>query len=185
MIKRARGNSRLEVSTIGFGCIGLSHAYGLDVDEQDGIDLIRSAVDLGVTFFDTAQVYGPFTNEKLVGKAQTPVRGEVVIATKFGFSFDGSHSTGLDSRPEHIRSTVEDSLRRRRALRGGPRGDHRGGRSGRHHSRSVSGAHATLDQPLNQIRGLSRLLGASVSRSRVTASDPGPNEATWTTKPAD
>jgi aryl-alcohol dehydrogenase-like predicted oxidoreductase len=112
MIKRNLGTSGLEVSAIGLGCMGLSHAYGLDVDEQDGIALIRAAVDLGVTFFDTAQVYGPFTNEELVGKALAPVRERVVIATKFGFSFDGSRSTGLDSRAAHIRSTVEDSLRR-------------------------------------------------------------------------
>jgi aryl-alcohol dehydrogenase-like predicted oxidoreductase len=112
MITRNLGASGLEVSTIGLGCMGLSHAYGLDIAEQDGIDLIGAAVDLGVTFFDTAQVYGPFVNEELVGKALAPVRDQVVIATKFGFSFDGSHSTGLDSRPEHIRSTVEDSLRR-------------------------------------------------------------------------
>ena len=112
MITRTLGASGLEVSAIGLGCMGLSHAYGLDIAEQDGIDLIGAAVDLGVTFFDTAQVYGPFVNEELVGKALAHVRNQVVIATKFGFSFDGSRSTGLDSRPEHIRSTVEDSLRR-------------------------------------------------------------------------
>jgi aryl-alcohol dehydrogenase-like predicted oxidoreductase len=112
MITRTVGASGLEVSAIGPGCMGLSHAYGLDIAEQDGIDLIGAAVDLGVTFFDTAQVYGPFVNEELVGKALAAVRDQVVIATKFGFSFDGSRSTGLDSRPEHIRSTVEDSLRR-------------------------------------------------------------------------
>jgi aryl-alcohol dehydrogenase-like predicted oxidoreductase len=112
MITRTLGASGLEVSAIGLGCMGLSHAYGLDIAEQDGIDLIGAAIDLGVTLFDTAQVYGPFTNEELVGKALGPVRDQVVIATKFGFSFDGSRSTGLDSRPEHIRSTVEDSLRR-------------------------------------------------------------------------
>jgi aryl-alcohol dehydrogenase-like predicted oxidoreductase len=112
MIKRTLGSSRLEVSAIGLGCMGLSHGYGPAVDQQDGIAIIRAAVDLGVTFFDTAQVYGPFTNEELVGKALAPVREQVVIATKFGFSFDGSRSTGLDSRPEHITATVEDSLRR-------------------------------------------------------------------------
>jgi aryl-alcohol dehydrogenase-like predicted oxidoreductase len=112
MIKRKLGSSGLEVSVIGLGCMGLSHGYGPAVDEQDGISLIRAAVDLGVTFFDTAQVYGPFTNEELVGKALGPVREQVVIATKFGFAFDDSSSTGLNSRPEHIRSTVEDSLRR-------------------------------------------------------------------------
>ena len=92
--------------------MGLSHGYGPAVDQQDGIALIRAAVDLGITFFDTAQVYGPFTNEELVGKALAPIRDQVVIATKFGFSFDGSRSTGLDSRPEHIKATVDDSLRR-------------------------------------------------------------------------
>lgn len=114
MIKRQLGTSGLEVSAIGLGCMGLSHGYGAAVDQQDGIALIRAAVDRGVTFFDTAQVYGPFTNEELVGQALAPVRDQVVIATKFGFSFDGTSSTGLDSWPEHIRSTVEDSLRRLR-----------------------------------------------------------------------
>jgi aryl-alcohol dehydrogenase-like predicted oxidoreductase len=112
MIKRTLGSSGLEVSAIGLGCMGLSHGYGPAVSEEDGIALIRAAVELGITFFDTAQVYGPFTNEELVGKALAPVRDQVVIATKFGFSFDGSSSTGLDSRPEHIKATVEDSLRR-------------------------------------------------------------------------
>ncbi|PYG00286.1 Predicted oxidoreductase [Georgenia satyanarayanai] len=112
MITRTLGTSGLEVSALGLGCMGLSHGYGAAVDHQDGIALIRAAVDQGVTFFDTAQVYGPFTNEELVGEALASVRDEMVIATKFGFSFDGSTSTGLDSRPEHIRATVEDSLRR-------------------------------------------------------------------------
>ena len=112
MNKRTLGSSGLEVSAIGLGCMGLSHGYGPAVGQQDGIALIRAAVDLGITFFDTAQVYGPFTNEELVGEALAPVREQVVIATKFGFSFDGSRSTGLDSRPEHIRATVEGSLRR-------------------------------------------------------------------------
>ncbi|MGA5449000.1 aldo/keto reductase [Streptomyces umbrinus] len=112
MNTRTLGNSGLKVSAIGLGCMGLSHGYGPAVDDQHGIALIRAAVDQGVTFFDTAQVYGPFTNEELVGRALAPVRDEVVIATKFGFSYDGSRSTGLDSRPEHIRATVEDSLSR-------------------------------------------------------------------------
>jgi hypothetical protein len=112
MIKRTLGSSGLEVSAIGLGCMGLSHAYGPAVSEQDGIALIRAAVDLGISFFDTAQVYGPFSNEELVGKALAPVREQVVIATKFGFAFDDSRSTGLNSRPEHIKTTVEDSLRR-------------------------------------------------------------------------
>src|SRR5215203_3157761 len=112
MITRTLGTSGLEVSPIGLGCMGLSHAYGLDIDEEDGIALIRAAVDLGITFFDTAQVYGPFVNEELVGNALAPVRDQVVIATKFGFHFDGNQSTGLESRPDHIRATVADSLHR-------------------------------------------------------------------------
>ncbi|SFO16986.1 Predicted oxidoreductase [Geodermatophilus obscurus] len=112
MNTRTLGASGLQVSALGLGCMGLSHGYGPPVDPQDGIALIRDAVDAGITFFDTAQIYGPFTNEELVGQALAPVRGQVVIATKFGFSFDGSRSTGLDSRPQHIRATVEDSLRR-------------------------------------------------------------------------
>ncbi len=112
MNTRTLGASGLQVSAIGLGCMGLSHGYGPPVDPQDGIALIRNAVDAGITFFDTAQIYGPFTNEELVGQALAPVRGQVVSATKFGFSFDGSRSTGLDSRPQHIRATVEDSLRR-------------------------------------------------------------------------
>ncbi len=111
MITRTLGDG-LDVSAIGYGCMGLSHAYGTDVGERHGIDVLRAAVDLGVTFFDTAQVYGPFVNEELVGKALAPVRDRVVIATKFGFAFDGSSSTGLNSRPDHIRATVDDSLRR-------------------------------------------------------------------------
>jgi aryl-alcohol dehydrogenase-like predicted oxidoreductase len=109
---RILGSSGLEVSAIGLGCMGLSHGFGPAVDQQDGINLIRAAVDLGVTFFDTAQAYGPFTNETLVGQALAPVRHQVKIATKFGFAYDGNTSTGLNSRPEHIRATVEDSLRR-------------------------------------------------------------------------
>jgi aryl-alcohol dehydrogenase-like predicted oxidoreductase len=114
MDKRTLGTSGLEVSAIGFGAMGLSHGFGPPVDDQHGIDLIRAAVDLGVTFFDTAQVYGPFTNEELVGKALAPVRDQVVIATKFGFPLDPTSPTPLNSRPDHIRATVEDSLRRLR-----------------------------------------------------------------------
>jgi aryl-alcohol dehydrogenase-like predicted oxidoreductase len=106
------GGRGLQVSALGLGCMGLSHGYGKAVDQQDGIALIREAVDLGVTFFDTAQVYGPFTNEELVGKALSPVRDDVVIATKFGFDFAEATSTGLDSRPATIASSVEESLRR-------------------------------------------------------------------------
>jgi aryl-alcohol dehydrogenase-like predicted oxidoreductase len=110
MIKRTLGTSGLEVSAIGLGCMGLSHGYGPAIGQQEGIALIRAAVDLGITLFDTAQVYGPFTNEELVGEGLAPLHDQVVIATKFGFSFDGSRSSGLDSRPEHIKATVEDSL---------------------------------------------------------------------------
>ena len=114
MITRILGTSGLQVSSLGLGCMGLSHGYGPASTHVDGVALIRAAVDEGVTFFDTAQVYGPFTNEELVGEALAPVRDQVVIATKFGFSFDGTSSTGLDSRPDTIRTSVEDSLRRLR-----------------------------------------------------------------------
>src|SRR5262247_2011469 len=102
MQKRRLGNSDLEVSAIGLGCMGLSFGYGPAVDKQDGMSLIRSAVERGVTFFDTAEVYGPFTNEELVGEALAPFRGQLVIATKFGFKLDPKtgKQAGLDSRPE-------------------------------------------------------------------------------------
>jgi aryl-alcohol dehydrogenase-like predicted oxidoreductase len=112
MDTRMLGTSGLEVSAIGLGCMGLSHGFGPPVTDADGVALIRAAVDRGITFFDTAQVYGPFTNEGLVGQALAPVRDRVVIATKFGFGYDGNRSTGLNSRPEHIRATVDDSLQR-------------------------------------------------------------------------
>jgi aryl-alcohol dehydrogenase-like predicted oxidoreductase len=113
MQTRKLGNSGLEVSALGLGCMGLSSGYGPPVDEQAGIALIRAAVDVGVTFFDTAEVYGPFTNEELVGKALAPVRARVVIATKFGFHIDANgKQAGLNSRPEHIREAAEASLRR-------------------------------------------------------------------------
>lgn len=108
METRTLGRDGLNVSAIGFGCMGLSHGYGNALDEERGIGVIRAALDLGVTFFDTAQVYGPFVNEELVGKALAPVRDQVAIATKFGFDFEG----GLNSSPEHIRTTVEKSLGR-------------------------------------------------------------------------
>ncbi len=114
MITRTLGTSGLQVSSLGLGCMGLSHGYGPASTHADGIALIRAAVDQGVTFFDTAQVYGPFTNEELVGEALAPVRDQVVIATKFGFSFDGTSSTGLDSLPDTIRASVDASLRRLR-----------------------------------------------------------------------
>ena len=113
MQKRVLGRSTLEVSALGLGCMGLSFGYGAATDRQAGIALIRGAVERGVTFFDTAQVYGPFTNEELVGEALEPFRDRVVIATKFGFEFgpDGQ-SRGLNSRPEHIRQVTEGSLKR-------------------------------------------------------------------------
>ena len=114
MQKRKLGKSNLEVSAIGLGCMGLSFGYGPAVEKQEGISLIRAAVERGVTFFDTAEVYGPFTNEELVGEALAPFRKQVVIATKFGFKIDPStgKQAGLDSRPEHIREVAEASLKR-------------------------------------------------------------------------
>jgi aryl-alcohol dehydrogenase-like predicted oxidoreductase len=119
MKTRKLGKSDLEVSELGFGCMGLSFGYGPAITKGHGITVIRAAVDLGVTFFDTAEVYGPFTNEVLVGQALAPVRDRVVIATKFGFSFkDGKQEPGvLNSRPEHIREVVEASLTRLRTDR--------------------------------------------------------------------
>jgi aryl-alcohol dehydrogenase-like predicted oxidoreductase len=114
MQKRTLGKSNLEVSALGLGCMGLSSGYGPAVDKQTGISLIRTAVERGVTFFDTAEVYGPFTNEALVGEALAPFRGKVVIATKFGFKLEPEtgKQIGLDSRPEHIRQVAEASLTR-------------------------------------------------------------------------
>src|SRR5262249_15497180 len=114
MQKRTLGNSNLEVSAIGLGCMGMSFGYGPPMDKQEAIALIRTAVDRGVTFFDTAEVYGPFTNEELVGEALAPFRGQVVIATKFGWRIDPSSRkpVGLDSRPEHIKEVAEASLER-------------------------------------------------------------------------
>jgi aryl-alcohol dehydrogenase-like predicted oxidoreductase len=116
MQKRKLGTSNLEVSVIGLGCMGMSFGYGPAKDKQEMISVIRSAVELGVTFFDTAEVYGPFTNEELVGEALAPVREQVVIATKFGFKFDSQtcKPAGLDSRPEHIKQVAEASLKRLR-----------------------------------------------------------------------
>ena len=115
MQKRKLGKSNLEVSAIGLGCMGMSFGYGPSKDKPEMVSLIRKSVELGVTFFDTAQVYGPFANEELVGEALAPFRGQVVIATKFGFRFehDGApRSVGLDSRPEYIKEGVEGSLKR-------------------------------------------------------------------------
>src|SRR5437868_8234480 len=114
MQKRTLGKSNLEVSAIGFGCMGLNFGYASSVTKPEGIKLIRSAVERGVTFFDTAEVYGPFTNEEMVGKALRSVREQVVIATKFGFAIDPEtrENRGLDSRPEHIREVCDASLKR-------------------------------------------------------------------------
>ena len=119
MQKRKLGKSNLEVSALGLGCMGLSFGFGPPVEKQDGISLIRGAFERGVTFFDTAEVYGPFANEELVGEALAPFRDQVVIATKFGFNIDPTAerpghpaTTGLNSRPEHIRQVAEASLRR-------------------------------------------------------------------------
>jgi aryl-alcohol dehydrogenase-like predicted oxidoreductase len=116
MQKRKLGKSNLQISALGLGCMGMSFGYGPAADTKEMISVIRSAVELGVTFFDTAEVYGPFTNEELVGEAIAPVREQVVIATKFGFKFDSEtgKQAGLDSRPEHIKQVVEASLKRLR-----------------------------------------------------------------------
>lgn len=116
MQKRKLGNSSLEVSALGLGCMGMSFGLGQPIDKNDGIHLIRAAVEKGVTFFDTAEVYGPFTNEELVGEALAPVREQVVIATKFGFNIEAGATAGnlppLNSRPEHIKEVAEASLKR-------------------------------------------------------------------------
>lgn len=116
MKTRTLGNSGLEVSALGLGCMGLSHGFGPATERGDAVRLIRAAVERGVTFFDTAQIYGPFTNEEVVGEALAPSRDRVVIATKFGFTYDadGKPTGTLDSRPETIRRGTEDSLRRLR-----------------------------------------------------------------------
>src|SRR6184192_668903 len=115
MKKRKLGKSRLEVSAIGLGCMGMSFGYGPPKDKQEMISLLRKAVELGVTFFDTAQVYGPFTNEELVGEALAPLREQVMIATKFGFKLGPTgKQMGQDWRPEHIKQGAEGSLKRLR-----------------------------------------------------------------------
>jgi len=111
MNKRILGKSGLEVSALGLGCMGLSYGYGPATDTQDALNLIRAAVERGVTFFDTAETYGPFINEEVVGEALAPVRDQAVIATKFGFK-GGDSTAGLDSRPERIRTVAEASLKR-------------------------------------------------------------------------
>jgi len=112
MQKRKLGKSSLEVSAMGLGCMGMSYGYGPAADKKEMIALIRTAVERGVTFFDTAEVYGPFTNEELVGEALAPLRDRVVIATKFGFKIENGKQAGLDSRPAHIKEVAEASLKR-------------------------------------------------------------------------
>jgi aryl-alcohol dehydrogenase-like predicted oxidoreductase len=112
MQKRKLGRSNLEVSALGFGCMGISFGLGPATSREEGVGIIRAAVDRGVTFFDTAEAYGPFTNEEVVGEALGPVRDQVVIATKFGFKFEDGKSVGLDSRPAHIREVADASLKR-------------------------------------------------------------------------
>src|SRR6476660_788252 len=115
MQKRKLGKSGLEVSALGLGCMGMSFGYGPAGDKKQMISVIRSAVELGVTFFDTAEVYGPFNNAELVGEGLAPLRAQVVIATKFGFQFDeNGKQAGLNSRPEHIKQVAEASLKRLR-----------------------------------------------------------------------
>src|SRR5512137_2270757 len=116
MQKRRLGKSNVEVSAIGLGCMGMSSDYSSTPDKQEMISLIRLAIELGITFFDTAEAYGPFTNEELVGEALAPVRDQVVLATKFGFR-NGDATSGLDSRPERIRAVAEASLKRLRTDR--------------------------------------------------------------------
>src|SRR5687768_4740322 len=114
MQKRTLGKTGLEVSALGFGCMGISFGYGAPRSREEGLAIVSAAVERGVTFFDTAEAYGPFTNEELVGEALAPVRDQVVIATKFGFRIEGGKQAGLDSRPGHIREVAEASLRRLR-----------------------------------------------------------------------
>ena len=112
MKKRTLGRGGLEVSALGFGCMGISYGYGQPTSRAEGIAIIQGAVDGGVTFFDTAEAYGPLTNEELVGEALAPVRDRVIIATKFGFKFENGKQAGLDSRPSHIRNVAEAMLKR-------------------------------------------------------------------------
>ena len=114
MQKRTLGATSLEVSALGFGCMGISQSYGRPSSREDGIAIIRAAVDGGVTFFDTAEVYGPYSNEDLVGEALEPMRDRVVIATKFGFNIEQGNMAGLNSRPSHIRAVADASLKRLR-----------------------------------------------------------------------
>jgi aryl-alcohol dehydrogenase-like predicted oxidoreductase len=117
MQKRTLGKSGLQVSALGFGCMGISQSYGRPSSREDGIAIIRAAVDGGVTFFDTAEVYGPYTNEDVVGEALEPVRDHVAIATKFGFNIEHGKMAGLNSRPSQIRAVANASLKRLRTDR--------------------------------------------------------------------
>src|SRR5436190_9044152 len=112
MKKRELGTGGLDVSALGFGCMGISFGYGPASNREDGLAIIRAAVDRGVTFFDTAEAYGPYANEELVGEALAPGRDRVVIATKFGFTFENGKQAGLDSRPSHIKEVADASLKR-------------------------------------------------------------------------
>jgi aryl-alcohol dehydrogenase-like predicted oxidoreductase len=114
MQKRKLGNSNLEVSAVGLGCMGMSQSYGPSPEKKELIALIHKAIERGITFFDTAQIYGPYTNEELVGEALAPFRGQVVIATKFGLTIDPSGQQAVDSQPEHIKQSLEGSLKRLR-----------------------------------------------------------------------
>src|SRR5204862_816168 len=118
MQNRTLGRTGLEVSALGFGCMGISQSYGRPSGREDGIAIIRAAVDRGVTFFDTAEVYGPYTNEDVVGEALEPVRDHVAIATKFGFNIEQSKMAGLNSRPSQIRGGADASCKRHRTDRG-------------------------------------------------------------------
>src|SRR4051795_11768973 len=117
MKKRVLGKNGLEVSAIGFGCMGLNFGYGSALSREESVALIRAAAERGVTFFDTAEIYGPFTNEELVGEALEPVRDQVVIATKFGWELSTGQARGVDSRPATIKRTVDESLKRLRTDR--------------------------------------------------------------------
>ena len=117
MQKRKLGKSNLEVSALGLGCMSMSYGYGPPADKQEMVSLLRTAVERGITFFDTAEVYGPYTNEELLGEALAPVRDRVAIATKFGFKLEGGKQAGLDSRPAHIREVAEAALKRLRTDR--------------------------------------------------------------------
>src|SRR4051794_20705231 len=112
METRTLGQGGLQVSALGFGCMGISQSFGLPLSDDEGIAIIRAAADCGVTFFDTAEVYGPFVNESVVGRALTGIRDSVAIATKFGFDIEDGKMAGLNSRPQHIREVADASLRR-------------------------------------------------------------------------